>query len=490
MLIAREVFRELGGFDIRFPAYREDLDLCWRAWLRGYRVEVVPDAVGYHIGGGRPGQTLGGGQHGGRYLAERHSVATLLKNYSPVSLLWALPLTFVLAVAKVLAFLLVRRFGEASAVVRAYLWNLAQLPRTLRRRRAVQRRRTVSDRSVARLFAPGLPRMRGYFEAIGAWIAGGSTRALIEDEADEAPLEGGRPLWRFIRERPAAVTGMVLALAYLVGLAPLLGSGQVVGGEVGTWPATAMAFLRAYVAPHNGEPLGTTGFASPIQAGIGLASFLGFGNPWLAQRLLLFGLVPLAWLLAVRAGRLITSHAGPRALGATLYVLSPAVLGSLGHGRFGVLVFAALRPGLVLVGVRSTDTTLPAATAWRATALLALGLATVVAAAPELAPLAVVAVIAAAIVSARRGTRESRAATGRLVVAAVGALAVLSPWLITTLVAGRWGASAVADNTNLPLWRAAAAAPDILPGLSGLLGIVTALTAVAVVAAFPTLSQC
>jgi GT2 family glycosyltransferase len=483
MLIGREVFRELGGFDTRFPAYREDLDLCWRAWLRGYRVEVVPDAVGYHIGGGRPGRTLGGGQHGGRYLAERHSVATLLKNYSPVSLLWAVPITFALALAKVLAFLLVRRFGEASAVVRAYLWNIAQLPRTLRRRRAVQRRRTVPDRSVTRLFAPGLPRMRGYLETVGAWIAGGSTRALIEEEADEDVAEDDRPVWRFVRERPAAVTGIVLAVAYLIGLAPLLGSGQVIGGEIGRWPQTAAAFLRAYIAPHNGEPLGTTGFASPIQAVIGLASFLGFGNPWLAQRVLVFGLVPVAWLLAVRAGRLITSHAGPRALGATLYVLSPAVLGALGHGRYGVMVVATLLPGLVLVGVRATDTTAPAATAWRATALLALGLATAVAAAPDLAPLAAVAVAAAAVTSARRRTPEGRAATARLGVAAAGALAVLSPWLITTLVAGRWVSTQAGTSTHLPLWRAAAASPDLLPGLTGLLGIVTALTAVAVVAA-------
>ncbi|MPZ71941.1 MAG: glycosyltransferase, partial [Nitriliruptorales bacterium] len=484
MLISREVFRELGGLDTRYPAYRDDLDLCWRAWLRGYRVEVVPDAVGYHIGGaGRAGVRFGGGDHGGRYLAERHAVATLLKNYSALSLLWAMPATLALALAKVLAFVLVRRFGEAGAVTRAYLWNLAQLPRTLRRRRAAQRRRAVSDRQVIRHFAPGLPRTRTYVEAVGAWVAGGSTRALIDEEADEGVIDAGRPLLRFIRERPAAVTGLVLALVYLVGLAPLLGTGQVVGGQVAAWPRSAWSFLTAYATPHNGEPLGVSGFASPIQAVLGLGSALGFGNPWLAQRLLVFGLIPVAWLLAVRAGRLITSRPGPRALGATLYALSPVVLGALGQGEYGVLVVAALLPGLVLVGTRAADTRIPAASSWRASALFSLGLLVSVAAAPSLGPLLAIGVAGGAVVSLVRRDPAARGGTLRLGLAVVAALAALSPWLLSTLAGGTWFPRTVTGAHDLPLWRAVTAAPDVLPGLGGLLGIVTALTSVAVVAA-------
>ena len=486
MLIRREVFRQLGGFDARFPAYRDDLDLCWRAWLRGYRIEVVPRAVGYHIGAGaRAGQRFGAGANGGRYLAERHSVATLLKNYSTISLLWALPLTLLLAIAKTLAFLLIRRFGEAGAVVRAYLWNAAQLPRTLRRRRAVQRRRAVSDRHVLRLFAPGLPRIRVYAEAIGAWLAGGSTHALIDDErmaADEERL-AGRSLARFARERPAAVIGFVLLIAYLIGLGSLLGGGQVVGGDIAPWPSQARNFLRAYAAPHNGDPLGTFGFASPIQAVIGLFSFLGFGNEWLAQRLLVFGLLPLAWLLALRAGRLITSEAWPRALGATLYVLSPITLGTLGQGRYGVLVVAALLPGLVLVGVRAVDTRLPAATGWRATALLALGLAVACAAEPTLAPVLLLAVVIGAIVSAQRRRPNATAATARLGLAVAAAVAMLSPWLISLVTGSELFASGAGDNTPLPLWRAVTGVPEIVPGVGGIGGIFTALMSVAIVAA-------
>ena len=44
MLIRRDVFDTLGGFDPAFGQFRDDLDLCWRAQLSGHRVVVAPRA--------------------------------------------------------------------------------------------------------------------------------------------------------------------------------------------------------------------------------------------------------------------------------------------------------------------------------------------------------------------------------------------------------------------------------------------------------------
>jgi GT2 family glycosyltransferase len=44
MLVRRDLFVELGGFDEAFFLDWEDLDLCWRAWLRGLPSVYVPDA--------------------------------------------------------------------------------------------------------------------------------------------------------------------------------------------------------------------------------------------------------------------------------------------------------------------------------------------------------------------------------------------------------------------------------------------------------------
>ncbi len=49
MAVDREKFVALGGFDRLFhPAYCEDLDLCFRAWRRGWRCVYEPESIVYH----------------------------------------------------------------------------------------------------------------------------------------------------------------------------------------------------------------------------------------------------------------------------------------------------------------------------------------------------------------------------------------------------------------------------------------------------------
>ena len=48
MAMRADVFDALGGFDDRFFAYYEDVDLGWRSWVQGYTTSYVPSAVCYH----------------------------------------------------------------------------------------------------------------------------------------------------------------------------------------------------------------------------------------------------------------------------------------------------------------------------------------------------------------------------------------------------------------------------------------------------------
>ena len=52
LLVRSKVYAELGGLDDRFFAHMEEIDLCWRMQLRGWKVTVVPESVVYHVGGG------------------------------------------------------------------------------------------------------------------------------------------------------------------------------------------------------------------------------------------------------------------------------------------------------------------------------------------------------------------------------------------------------------------------------------------------------
>lgn len=46
------IYKEVGGLDARFFAHNEEIDLCWRLRLRGWRVVCLPESQVYHVGGG------------------------------------------------------------------------------------------------------------------------------------------------------------------------------------------------------------------------------------------------------------------------------------------------------------------------------------------------------------------------------------------------------------------------------------------------------
>ena len=52
LLVRSSVYEELNGLDERFFAHMEEIDLCWRMQLNGYKVTVIPQSVVYHVGGG------------------------------------------------------------------------------------------------------------------------------------------------------------------------------------------------------------------------------------------------------------------------------------------------------------------------------------------------------------------------------------------------------------------------------------------------------
>ncbi len=100
LLVRREVFEELGGFDERFFMFCEDVDFGWRLNLRGYRVRYEPRSVAYHrhhvsLQGADPARET--------YLLERNALAALYKNVSDETLGTVLPAALALTVRRATA---------------------------------------------------------------------------------------------------------------------------------------------------------------------------------------------------------------------------------------------------------------------------------------------------------------------------------------------------------------------------------------------------
>src|SRR2546423_10826122 len=83
MLISREVYLDLGGFDAAYFAYYEDVDLGWRLWLAGYKVRLAGAARIFHR---HHGSAAAMAKHVPAFLYERNALFTLFKNLSDENL--------------------------------------------------------------------------------------------------------------------------------------------------------------------------------------------------------------------------------------------------------------------------------------------------------------------------------------------------------------------------------------------------------------------
>ncbi|PYS36373.1 MAG: hypothetical protein DMF75_01075, partial [Acidobacteria bacterium] len=88
-LIQRQAFHELGGFDPDFFLYQEDVDLCWRLWLRGYECAISSESVVYHRGGATSNKLAPEYVH---RLSQRHTLCSIFKNLDDRNLRTILPI--------------------------------------------------------------------------------------------------------------------------------------------------------------------------------------------------------------------------------------------------------------------------------------------------------------------------------------------------------------------------------------------------------------
>jgi len=97
MLVRRDLFWQLGGFDEEFIAYYEDVDLGWRLWLAGYRVWFAPGAVVRHL----KHQTGAAFPLEQRYtLSETNALRMLIKNLDEQNLARVLPFSLFMGVKR------------------------------------------------------------------------------------------------------------------------------------------------------------------------------------------------------------------------------------------------------------------------------------------------------------------------------------------------------------------------------------------------------
>ncbi|MFF7358896.1 glycosyltransferase family 2 protein [Streptomyces filipinensis] len=490
MLIRRDVFEQLGGFDRRLPLMRDDVDLCWRANAAGHRVLIAPEAVVRHAeAASRERRTV---DCVGRTAASPHkvdkagAVYTLLVNARGAALPWVLLRLVFGTVLRTLAYLVGKVPGQAVDEIRGLLSTLLRPERIIAARR--RRGRPQTDKSELRpLFPPPGATVRATVEQLAANFSSGSddtARAgrhggAVEsgpggDDADFLEVEQFARLKRIAR-RPGPVLFLALLLISLTACRALLSGGALAGGALLPAPAGAGELWSRFADAWHPVGAGGTPPAPPYLAVVATLATILFGSTGLAVTVLLVASVPLAGCTAYFASRPLVTSRLLRAWAAIAYAFLPATTGALAGGRIGTAVLAVLLPLIARAGIAASGLAnrSGARGSWRATWAYALLLSITTAFTPIVWPIALL--LGVGVLVLRRGDLVAHVL--RFLAQLGTPLLILAPWSLTLLPTGFFKEAGLAYGTSaasaLDLLGASPGGPGTVNGLM-LIGIVLA----------------
>ena len=143
LMVRRKQFLEMGGCDERIWFGFEDLDLCMRARMRGWKIFFVPNAVAYH--------KLSSTRHGTAriFSSERGFQRFIIKNFS---LKRIIQMVLVKKTIQFFSCLFTRRVFESAAIISGMVWNLVLLPDTLKERKKIYAAKVIDSERILNTF--------------------------------------------------------------------------------------------------------------------------------------------------------------------------------------------------------------------------------------------------------------------------------------------------------------------------------------------------
>jgi GT2 family glycosyltransferase len=128
-------------------AYGEDVELCWRLRLRGYHIVVNPRAI-YVSEGSYTRKKLSTFNKRASFHSMKNIITNFLVFYEWKNILRIGPWFMLMTIGRAFA-----RPAHWPQYAKGYLWALTHLGTIIRRRREIQRTRTVGDDEIIRLLS-------------------------------------------------------------------------------------------------------------------------------------------------------------------------------------------------------------------------------------------------------------------------------------------------------------------------------------------------
>lgn len=432
MLVRRDVFEKLDGFDPALPGTGDDLDFCARVRLAGDRVVVVPDAHIFHVVH-RP--------HGmGSAVAARKAAIFMRLKHAPT---WTVPFhvvgIFLGALYWLAAGFVLKAPGHAVRMFAATCAGLLRPAALQMSRTALAGQRTM-PRSVHKGVLVENRSVRDQLKILRETIGPDEELpqenlavAAIHEPTGETHQESVSPL-AAIKTAPivSAVALVILLTVFsLVALSRFLGVPALAGGALLPVSAQLSSVWQHatdwWVSLGSGLP----GHGTPFNVVLtGLSALGGNGSQSILWLVLLT--LPLSAFTAWLAAGALTRRRWIRIVAGLAWAGAPMLLTAMGEGRVGALLAHVLIPVVMLGLIRAVGAaagpevrgiqvpntvgdadTSPVAKlgrtgvdgnpSWTAAAAAGLALAAVTAAAPSLLPVAVVGILLTAVFMGRRG---------------------------------------------------------------------------------------
>ncbi|NEE04105.1 glycosyltransferase family 2 protein [Phytoactinopolyspora halotolerans] len=359
MLIRRDVWEELGGFDPVLSVFRDDIDFCWRANRAGHPVVVSPEAVVYHAEAAAHGRRRLGATRLRPHLADRRNALYVVLVNSRLAWLPFLLLRVIIGgLGRSVGFL----FGKQPALAVEELGAVFAVlgrPDRLVRGRSRRRRLSRPHTQLRPLFPPRGQQLRNAGENLLSFLSGsgsghdvsGASRRASASSEDEVPTTDDAFLLRFLLH-PLMLAGVGLVLLTLLAARDLIGGGHLMGGALLPTVSDPADLWRSYTESWHGVGLGSGTAAPPYLAVVAVVATL-VRSAAFAVDLLLLGSVLLAGVSAYFLLRRLVSGRWLRVWGSVTYGLLPAVTGAVAAGRLGTVVATILTPPLVLALYRT-----------------------------------------------------------------------------------------------------------------------------------------
>ncbi|MEI2732868.1 MAG: glycosyltransferase [Dermatophilaceae bacterium] len=476
MLVRRDVFESVGGFDRDFGQFGSDLDLGWRAQLAGHRVVVVPaarirEASAMYAGDRRGGPDAAAARRAQRQAARRVALTRCSPLLLPFLSVWLV----VSALASALLLLLLKRPRHAWAEL-ADLSALGHPVANVKARWRFRGKARLRRRDLQTLFVTTGEATRHTLDRVHDALTPEWARRVeptpigpvetgpVAEEAEELASLPASLAERVVKN-PGVLAVLAATAVSLVGWRDALRDGVLdargvglSGGQLHSVATDSAGLWHAFRDSWHGAGWGSGSESGPYLAILAILTWLGERLPYVAQgrssaavtlSLVLLVGMPLATASAYISGRVLTLARWPRGLIALAWGASGVAAAAVAQGRVTVVLAHVLLP-LVAAGMVKLSSRAGTFTAAFATALGAALLAAVV-------PLfgALVALVAALLLAVGPGiARRARALVVFVLPAALLGPSVLRLSDLPTLLSGP-GLIDDGSTADIPLWQVA-----------------------------------